>query len=242
MTLLEPIDFANGLFSLIFVIISIFVGIRIILNYFKHKRREFILVGLAWICVSEPWWPSAISFILVLISGQGLSFEMYVIIGNVALPLGVTVWIAAFSELLFKRKQKITIILTIILGIIFEIIFFYLLFTEPTLIGELRGPIDIEYKFLALIFLLSFLFLVLILGIIFAVVSIKADNPEVSLQGKFLLISFISWSIGALFDATFHLNLITLAIIRILLVSSAIEWYLGFLLPKWLKKILIKEE
>ena len=238
---LEPIDFANGLFSLIFVIISIFVGIHIILNYFDHKRKEFILVGLAWICVSEPWWPSAISFILILISGQGLSFEMYVIIGNVGLPFGVTIWIAAFSELLFKEKQKIAIILTIIFGIIFEIIFFYLLFTEPTLIGELRGPIDIEYKHLALIFLLSFLLLVLILGFIFAVVSIKADNPEVSLQGKFLLISFLSFFIGTLLDAFFHLDILTLLIVRILLVSSAIEWYFGFLLPNWVKNLLIKE-
>jgi hypothetical protein len=238
---LEPIDFINGLFSLIFVVISIIVGLRIILNYTEHKRHEFILIGLAWIGVTEPWWPSAISFILVLTTGKGLSFVLYVIIGNVAIPVTFSVWMAAFSEFLFKEKQKLTLILSIIFGIVFEIVFFYLLFTDPTSIGELSGHIDIEYKYWALGLLLLILWLIFIMGLIFSRVSIKSDNPEVKLQGKFLLISFISFGIGAFFDAIHTLNIIGLLIVRILLISSAIEWYFGFLLPNWTKRLFIKE-
>ena len=238
---LELFDFVNGLFALIFVVISFIVGIRIAFNYFKHKRREFILMGLAWIGLSEPWWPSAISFILILTTGKGLPFELYVIIGNVAIPVGFLIWMVAFTDFFFKEQQKQVLIITIIFGIVFEIVFFYLLFTDPTLIGELSGPIDVEYKHFALGFLLAILLIILIMGLIISVVSIMSDNPEVKLQGKFLLIAFISFAIGGFFDAIHTLNIIGLLIIRILLISSAIEWYMGFLLPNWVKKLLIKE-
>ena len=238
---LELFDFVNGLFALIFIVISFIVGIRIAFNYFKHKRREFILMGLAWIGLSEPWWPSAISFILVLTTGKGLPFELYVIIGNIAIPASLFVWMIAFSDFFFKEQQKQVLIITIIFGIVFEIVFFYLLFTDPILIGELSGPIDVEYRHFALGFLLAILFIILIMGSIFAIVSIMSDNPEVKLQGKFLLIAFISYTIGGFFDAIHTLNIIGLLIIRTLMILSAIEWYMGFLLPNFVKKHLIKE-
>jgi len=238
---LELFDFVNGLFALIFVIISIFVGVRIAFNYFEHKRREFIFMGLAWIGLSEPWWPAAISFILVLITGKGLPFVLYVIIGNVLVPIIFMIWMIAFTDFLFKKHQKIILVMVAIFGVIFEFIFFYLLFSDPSLIGELNPPTDVEYRLYIMGLLLGILFVLLIMGLMFCWPSLTSDNPEVRLQGKFLLISFLSFFIGALLDAFFHLNILTLLFVRILLVSSAIEWYFGFLLPNWVKKLLIKE-
>ncbi len=55
---LEAFDIANGIILVIFCVISIYVGIRIISKYFEYKPREFILLGLTWICVVSPWYPA----------------------------------------------------------------------------------------------------------------------------------------------------------------------------------------
>ena len=76
-------DFINGLFSLILVITSTIVGLRIASRYFKFKSRLFLCMGLCWILIVTPWWPSAISFLVALITGQGLPLQIYIFIGNV---------------------------------------------------------------------------------------------------------------------------------------------------------------
>ena len=43
---LNTLEFMNGLFSLIFISISILVGIRVALKHWKNKERIYILVGL----------------------------------------------------------------------------------------------------------------------------------------------------------------------------------------------------
>ena len=45
---LQPIDIANGVFSLIFVLISILIGLTIISKYFKYKRRTYLLIGMTY--------------------------------------------------------------------------------------------------------------------------------------------------------------------------------------------------
>ena len=77
------------------------------------------------------------------------------------------------------------------------------------------------------------------MGVLIAINSIKSDTPEIKLRGKFLLAAFISWSFGAIADATIPLTVITLPIIRIILITSAIEFYIGFVLPDWIKKRLL---
>ncbi|MHA1467605.1 MAG: hypothetical protein ACTSP6_05940, partial [Promethearchaeota archaeon] len=63
--------------------------------------------------------------------------------------------------------------------------------------------------------------------------------PEIKLRGKFLMAAFISWTFGAIADAIIPLTVITLPIIRIILITSAIEFYIGFVLPDWIKKRLL---
>ena len=80
----------------------------------------------------------------------------------------------------------------------------------------------------------------LIPGILIARESLKSEDREIKLKGRFLLIAFISWTIGALMDAALDPNIITLTIARLILISSAIEFYCGFLLPERIKKIFLK--
>ena len=50
---LEQIEILNGIFSLIFVVISTYIGIRIASKYLKYKQNELILVGFTWILMCE---------------------------------------------------------------------------------------------------------------------------------------------------------------------------------------------
>jgi len=47
--------------------------------------------------------------------------------------------------------------------------------------------------------------------------------------------------IGAAMDTILPITFVTFPIIRIILISSAIEFYLGYFLPFWLKSVFLKE-
>ncbi|MEJ2293596.1 MAG: hypothetical protein P8Y23_02390, partial [Candidatus Lokiarchaeota archaeon] len=55
---------------------------------------------------------------------------------------------------------------------------------------------------------------------------------------KFLLLSFNFFAIGAIGDGFLELNPITLIIFRIFMLLSSTFYYLGFILPKWVRKLL----
>ncbi|MBD3341966.1 MAG: hypothetical protein GF353_22895 [Candidatus Lokiarchaeota archaeon] len=238
---LTEFEFVNGLLSLIFVIISIIVGIKIISKYFEYKRKEFLLVGITWIGIVEPWFPSSISFLCGALTGHGLSLELYVLIGNVGIPITFNIWFIAFTDFCCEKKRKLILVLYNIYGLFFEIVLFYLLFTNPRNIGELQGLVDIEYQNIFGILLITKILLITITGIIFSVPSIRSDLQELRIRGKLLIVAFFSYAIGAYLDAGIPLNLLIIILTRILLILSALEWYSGFLLPKWMRKLFINE-
>ena len=240
--MLEPIEILNGSFSLICVIISTLIGLLIVSKYPKYKDRLLILVGISWIGIFSPWWPSSISFLLVLITGSGLSLPIYLALGLVPGALILLLWIYAFTDLKFVHYKRPLFIIYAIIGCFFEIYIISFIITDPSAIGELNGEIDITYKSVALYYALFIVITLLITGILFGKESLKAENPETRLKGYFLIAAFISWSIGAIMDAALPLTIINLTIARLILISSAIEFYCGFILPKFVKNLLIKQE
>ncbi len=244
---LTPFQTMNGILTLIYVIISTVIGIKIASKYFKNKKRELILVGFTWIILMEIFWSSAFSFVSELITGKGFSPELYFIIGNLFVPIGLLMWLTAFTDFLYVEKQKVILTIAAVTGIIYYIAFFYFIFTDVSVIGEMYSPVDAEYRGFVLLYLISVLIVFLITGIMFALESLKSDNPENKLKGKFLLIAVISFAIGAGLDGLKPLFFketieIVLIITRIILLSCTIEFYLVFNPPHWLKKLLIKEE
>ncbi len=199
------------------------------MRYFEHKKNNLLLVGLAWIGLSEPWWPSSISFIITLIDGIGLDFVSYVFIGNFFIPFFVLCWLLAMIDLLGIRRKKVTLTIYISISTIFEIIFLYLLFTTPALIGEMLNPVDIDYDIFIIVFLLFNLILVFSTGLFFSIRSLKSENITIRLKGKFLLIAFLSFCIGTAIDV-----IISTPFARIILVSSAIEFYIGYMMPDFI--------
>jgi len=243
---LTPLQTMNGTLTLIYVIISTIIGIKIASKYFKYKRRELYLVGFTWIILMEIFWSSAFSFVAALITGKGFSPELYFSIGNLFVPIGLLMWLTAFTDFLYKKKQKVILEIAAITGIIYYIAFFYFIFTDVSVIGEMYSPVDAEYRGFALLYLISVLFVFLITGIKFALESLKSDSPETRLKGKFLLIAVISFAIGSGLDGLKPLLFegvleIVLVINRLILLSCAIEFYLGFNPPYWMKKLVLKE-
>ncbi len=241
---LETLDLLNGVLSLIFVSISTIVGLIIASRYFEYKKPIFIYMGLTWILLVCPWWPSSISVLVALITGnnEGLSLGLYLLIGNLMVPMFNILLVASLTELKFKSKQKIAIIISIIIGIVVEIYLFYYFIVDPSQMGVKYGVVDVEFKGFLRIYLLLTIAFIVICGILIAHDSISSDNPEVKLKGKFLLASILVWAAGTIFDGFVELTVITLTIIRIVLISSSVLFYLAFLLPKWLKKPQIKSQ
>jgi len=232
---LDNITILNGVFSLIFVIISFIVGIKMMLKYKVFKDRAFILVGLAWIGISEPWWSPSIGFLVALINGTGISLEAYLIIGYVLLPFFLTAWLIAITEFLDIKKGNIIVMIYIIISIIFEILIFYFMVTDISMLAVKLSPTDIDFGTLFQIYLIFNLTIFIITGFMFAIKSLRSNNPEVKLKGKFLFIAFITYLVGSAIEIiyTFPQN-------RLILVLSAILYYIGFILPEWIKKHFLK--
>jgi len=238
---LTPLEILNGTFSLIFVIVSLIVGLFIASRYLQIKNRTLLLVGITWIGLTTPWLPSTISFIVYLITSTGLTPVIYFTIGNIASPLILVIWILAFTDLRFKNRQKLLVIIYSIIGITYEVYLVYFLVVDPNIIGDLTGIFDVTYKGIVLLFAMFIVINVLVTGVLFGQQSLRSKDSIIRLKGKFLIVAFISWGIGAIMDAALPLNIFTLTIARVILISSAIEFYIGFILPRFIKDLFIKE-
>ena len=84
----------------------------------------------------------------------------------------------------------------------------------------------------------------LVTFLIFVGNSVKSNEREVKVKGIFLIIAFLTYTICAVLDsfAFFLAQPVAVVIIRILLMTSAIEFYFGWILPDPIKKILLKNK
>jgi len=241
---LTPDQILNGVFSLIFVVISIFIGFTIISKYPKSKNRTVILVGFVWLGIVSSWYASSSSFLVALIAdGDGFMSTppLYFIIGAVPLPITAFLWMIAFTDLLYRDKKKIILLIIGVTGIIFEIALFTLLLIDYDLVGIVSSPVDADYELFVTIYQIFLVILVLVSGILFARESLKSKIPEINLKGKLLLAAFLSFVIGSILEILSGISIALLIIARLLLITSSIEFYGGFILPRWMEKLFLKK-
>ena len=249
---LELVDILQGSFSLIFVIISIIIGITILMKFFDQKNRLFVLVGISWIGVANPWIPDSISFLMNITIQQSLPVGWYFIIGNCFLQIALLTWLTAYTDMIKKKAQKKVLIITVALSILFEIVFFSLFFIDISLIGVINPlrPFTVNFDIFITVYLLIVILAMVITGVIFAQKSVKAENREVRLKGKLLRAAFITFAVAAILDSLLGtifedpadpLLAILVVVVRVLLIISALEFYGGFLLPRWMKEVFIKK-
>ena len=249
---LELVDYLQGTFSFIFVLISLYIGLRIFSAYFKQKNKLFIFVGITWIGMALPWVPDSVSLWMAILLSQTISIELYIFIGNAFIFPTLVCWMYACTQLIFRERKQLIMVLRIIICFLLEVIFLTIFFIDVSLLGNVNPirPFTAEFSLLLSIILVLVIFTILYTGLRLAQASLKAEDEDVKLKGKLLRAAFISFTIGALFDAslgmifedpTNPLLSILVIVIRILLIFSALEFYGGFILPGWMKKLLKKK-
>ena len=164
----------------------------------------------------------------------------YLFIANAFIPIALICWGYAICEIMNPDLKKNLFIFISLFSITWEIYIIYFLFTDIAMVARLESTFDSNHSTYNLIFIVTAILIFVITGLIFSLKSMKLEDKELQWKGKFLLIAWISFLVGAFMDSAVTLNPITLIIVRIILISGAIEYYLGFFLPKPLANRLVK--
>ena len=232
-----------GFFTLIFVAIHSFIGLRIASKYFKSKKKVLIYVGIGWVGSATAWMGAAFNFLAILLFNYAPPIEVYLIICGAFLPFTQLAWIAAMTELtnINPKKRKVILIIGVVIVAIFEPVYFYLVFTDPSVIGTYITPIQVDYALFSQIHYTIEILVFILPGLWLAKISLRSLKPEIKLKGKFLLFTFLL-SIGLSFLELFAPNIVFFLIARVIAVIVSILFYAGFILPEWVKNLFLKQE
>lgn len=233
----------SAFFSLMLIVVFTTIGLKIIQRYRTYKMRALLFMGIAWIGLSQLWWSSFLTVLLVLlnISNEGLTPELYVLLSVSFIPFTGLFYVTAITDLTMEKYQRYLQLAVIIFGAIFEIICFYaILSNNSELFLKKNNAYDVENSILSITLLSIFLVSFLILGFLFAFETFKSSSPEIKLKGRFLILAYICFSFGAAVDMLLT-NPVLDFLDRLILTISAIIFYWGFTLPKWIKTLFLKE-
>jgi hypothetical protein len=98
--MLSNIDTTNGFLSLLTVITFFIVGLKIMFSYRESKEKRFLLIGSAWIGISEPWWPSTVGFLLAVIFKIQIGEVLYFYLNFGLIDLFLLGWLIALNNAL----------------------------------------------------------------------------------------------------------------------------------------------
>ncbi len=212
-----------------------------ILKYFSLNETNLILVGITWIGLSFPYVPDAMNLILITFTDFYLPPKLYLTLTIAILPIPLCCWFVAVADFLYLQRKREVAIISIILSIIFEIIFFVLLFLDDEKfigIPYTGGSIVVQTysPFIQIFFLVSLAAFVL-LGLAFGFQAVRSTEPEIVLKGKFLLGAFIILLLSLAVEVIIENPDPIIVLLRLTgRIISAFLFYLGFVLPKGLKK------
>ncbi|TXT64924.1 MAG: conserved membrane protein of unknown function [Promethearchaeota archaeon] len=229
---LTSLQIFNGFFTLIFVLISFIIGLRILLKYFSLKKKVYITVGLTLIFLSSPWWGRSLSFFSILLFGYAFDPPLYVFLMNFFVAFIIVSWIYSFADLIYPDSKNKIFIPYFIISVVYEVVFIILFLLDYEFIGQYEGSyFDFSRKPFTLIFALFVLGSALITGFIFAKKSVSSEKPVTRWRGRFLLLAILIFTASValdlfVFDPNYRF------IIRIFLIISSICYYLGFFLPE----------
>lgn len=233
-------DLLNGTLCLIFTIISTTIGIVVALKYFKYKQKSFLYFGLSFIGIASLWMAKSISIIYTLITRENFDSILFMLIGNLFLPIAFFFWILLFTELAYKKYKRILLLCFGIYSFIIEFSIIYFIINDPSQIGLFIPPIEVENSLLFSIYYSSLVFFILITSILFGKISLKSENPQIRLRGSLIITGASLFFLGGIFEILSNIHIAIMIIGRLILIFSAISYYAGNLLPQWVKKIFLK--
>ncbi|MFX0001565.1 MAG: hypothetical protein ACFE9Q_14960 [Candidatus Hodarchaeota archaeon] len=241
---LDNLTQLSGIFGFLGVAIAWLYGGIVLYKAIKSKEKMLYYFFLAVIFTISPWYPSGLGYIYWLFTREALTYPVYVLMGTIGAPIALFAWLQIYMPALHAKQKNIATIIAIIISIAFYIYLIYFLFFASGapvegLIGVKDSAIDISYKGFVLIFLAFSLIISTITGNEFAIASLKIkDNPVIVWKGRFLILSFNFFTIGAIGDGFIPLSPATLIIFRLFLMLASTFYYIGFIMPGWMKKIL----
>jgi len=129
-----------NVFSLIFVIVNLFVGAKIVSKYFAFKNTVYFFIGFAWIGIAFPWLPETFNLIFRLFNApidDNVLLILFATVNLIVIPIFVILWILAINKLtgLKQLYKQALLISTIILSAIFEAYILIFLAIDPTFVG-----------------------------------------------------------------------------------------------------------
>ncbi|MBD3195718.1 MAG: hypothetical protein GF317_11720 [Candidatus Lokiarchaeota archaeon] len=237
---LTQLQILEGTLGLIWILAAVFIGLRVITKA-TSERKELITVGLSYIFVSSAWWGVGLQFISYGFFDIIIGDILYLLVANIFIPVGLVCWVNSFAEMINPEIKNKLFIIFIPFCLIWEILIFVFAFTNLDLLGSLEGLFNSSHgdviRYFIIIAILSFV----VSGVYFSIRSMSLEDREIKWKGRFLLIAWISFAFGAILDSMIQeVSAPLLIFIRLILITGAIEYYLGFFLPNKLKGILIK--
>ena len=179
---------------------------------------------------------------MMLVGGVELNDFIYFSVAMIFFPLIHITWLTATSDLLFLQRKKLIISLAVLQAIIFEMVYFSLLIIDYSLLGTRTGLTIVQWADWIIIYILISDLIFFLTGMMFVRVALKSEDRKLRLKGKFLLLAFILFPIGIIFEVAFEPIEATILIARVLIIIAAFFFYFGFTLPKFLKKLFLKED
>lgn len=238
---LTQMEILYGSLSFLFVLISLLIGLRILLKYFQYNEKTMITVGLAWIFMTSGWWRITFNFPLVILFDIEMPHLLGIIIDSVFIPIGLLCWIYSFSNLAYPDSKKRIMSVYSGICIIYEVILIILIAIDPDLVINIISTFNSKYRLYPYLFSIFGILSFLVTGVLFTRQSLRSEDPRIHWKGRFLLGAFVLFTLGAVFDAGIMMDVLTLVLIRIVLITSAILYYMGFLLPDKIANWLIKD-
>jgi hypothetical protein len=211
-----------------------------IFKYFKYKIRELIFAGVTWCIITSPFWADIVSYLWYLAFNSHLSDFLYFLLCIGLIPIAHVTWMVFFTSFFLKKYQKEIVSAFLIEAIIFEVVFMFFLIVEPSNVATRIPLTSVEWTPFILIYLFTSILLFLLTGITFTLQCFNSESEDTRLKGKFLLIAFISFIIGVIVEIIPFFFEFKYVLSRIIILSAAVEFYIGFILPSQIKKIFLK--
>lgn len=240
---LDQFQFINGLLSLLTVSVCFLVGLIMLIKYFQFRKKELLFVGLAWIAVYQPWWPGTFAFLVNIfgIVDGSIGARLYILIATMAIPPTTYAWFMGVTEMLFEGKRNLLVGFYVVGTLLMSIFIIATVIVDPTLLGTIQ-IVNADY---GIIMTLYFMFINISVAVTCALMgrgSLRSKIPQVQLRGKFLIAASICYFLGGILDVGLIESIPWIIFIsRTILMSGSVLFYLGFLLPKSLERLLLKE-
>ncbi len=240
---LTDLEFLQGSITLAFVVISVILGISIMLRYRANKQVEFLLVGITWVFLMSGYYPDAINFVDILATNTQIPDLLYLTLATVFYPVLHVTWMQVFTELRYKEKQKTIMTVFWIESVAYEVYLVFSLVTNPAEVGIHLAPFYASFGTFVIIYFVASMALFLITGISFALFYLKSTSRENRLKGYFLLVAFVLFIVGVFIDLIFQpVTPLSLVVARVVLIIAGFEFFIGFVMPHWIKLIFVGEK